>query len=124
MQCTHTGLSTDGQAAKEVERAGVSAPLGFFDPLGFYKGKNTRQKKKLRECESGGCNVLIYGLVVCLSLMYVCTWGARPLVDCSTPPRMVSFYERTAEVKHGRVAMLAAVRTCACVAASFDRSLQ
>lgn len=54
-------LSTNGQAAKEVEKAGVSAPLGFFDPLGFYKGKNTRQKKKLRECESAG-----HGLVFSL----------------------------------------------------------
>jgi hypothetical protein len=35
-----------------VEKAGVSAPFGFFDPLGFYKDKTIRQKKKLRECES------------------------------------------------------------------------
>lgn len=52
-------------AAQEVEKAGVSAPFGFFDPLGFYKDKTIRQKKKLRE----------------------------------------------SEVKHGRVAMLAVVRT-------------
>lgn len=35
----------------EVEKAGVSAPFGFFDPLGFYKDKTIRQKKKLRECK-------------------------------------------------------------------------
>lgn len=46
---THT---EPGQATMEAEKAGVSAPFGFFDPLGFYKGKTIRQKKKLRECES------------------------------------------------------------------------
>lgn len=70
----------------------MSAPLGFFDPLGFYKGKNTRQKKKLRECESSGSGL-------CLLMAW---WFAQLL----EPP--ITLY--TAEIKHGRVAMLAAVR--------------
>jgi light-harvesting complex I chlorophyll a/b binding protein 1 len=38
-------------AELEVDKSGVSAPFGFFDPLGFYKDATLKQKKKLREAE-------------------------------------------------------------------------
>jgi len=38
-------------AEAEVDKSGVSAPFGFFDPLGFYKDATLKQKKKLRESE-------------------------------------------------------------------------
>lgn len=54
-------------AELEVDRSGVSAPLGFFDPLGFYKDATLKQKKKLREAE------LKHGRVAMLATLGIVT---------------------------------------------------
>jgi light-harvesting complex I chlorophyll a/b binding protein 1 len=38
-------------ATLEVQKAGATAPFGFFDPLGLSEGKSVKELKKWRESE-------------------------------------------------------------------------
>jgi light-harvesting complex I chlorophyll a/b binding protein 1 len=66
------GKLTMSEAEFDVtEMAGVSGPLGFFDPLGFTKGKNEGQVAFLREVEIKHSRVAMLGAVGFLAQEFI-----------------------------------------------------
>jgi len=70
------------------EEAGVSAPFGFFDPLGLSKGKTPAELKKFREAE------LKHGRVAMLATLgFVVQESFHPLWGFADRPVAPAVYE-------------------------------
>ena len=88
-----SAASRSGAAAMKVDMPGVTAPLGYFDPLGFSKDASPETMKKFREAELKHGRVAMlacFGMITADGFhpLFGGTNSANPLLALTQVPKL------------------------------------